>query len=154
MRIWFDTEFIDGGRTVDLLSIGLVKENGDTYYAEPAETDRSLAGDWVKANVLPFMHGPVKPRAEIAADLVKFCGPLPEFWAYYGSYDWVCFCQIFGNMMALPPNWPMMPLDLRQYAGRMDLLKQDSVKHNALNDAIWTRDAWLDATRRMEFKPK
>lgn len=28
MRIWFDTEFIEDGKTIDLISIGLVREDG------------------------------------------------------------------------------------------------------------------------------
>ena len=44
MRICFDTEFIEDGRTIDLLSIGLVREDGATYYAEPAEADEWPVG--------------------------------------------------------------------------------------------------------------
>jgi len=28
MKIWFDTEFYEDGRTIDLISIGLVREDG------------------------------------------------------------------------------------------------------------------------------
>ena len=72
MRIYFDTEFIEDGRTIDLLSIGLVREDGATYYAEPAEADRDRASDWVRENVLPHLTGPVKPRAVIAQEIVAF----------------------------------------------------------------------------------
>lgn len=61
--IAFDTEFIEDGRTIDLLSIGLVRYDGTTYYAEPAETDRTRASEWVVENVMPHLTGPVKPRA-------------------------------------------------------------------------------------------
>ena len=40
MRIWFDTEFIEDGRTIDLLSIGMVRDDGLEYYAEPQEAAR------------------------------------------------------------------------------------------------------------------
>ena len=40
MKIFFDTEFIEDGKTIDLLSIGAVRDDGETYYAEPAEADR------------------------------------------------------------------------------------------------------------------
>ena len=50
MRIFFDTEFIEDGRTIDLISIGMVDKNGLAYYAENAECDLSRAAPWVKKN--------------------------------------------------------------------------------------------------------
>lgn len=139
-RICFDTEFIEDGRTIDLLSIGLVREDGATYYAEPAETDRGRANEWVRENVLPYMTGPVKPREEIAREIVEFAGQSPEFWAWYADYDWVALCQLFGTMMDLPDGWPMFCRDLRQITDSGPLPKhdeQDGPEHNALSDARW-----------------
>jgi len=146
MRIWFDTEFIEDGRTIDLLSIGLVREDGATYYAEPSGVDVARASEWVKANVLPLLSGTVTSRAAIAADIREFAGDKPEFWAYYGAYDWVALCQLYGTMMELPKGWPMFCRDLIQLAkakGIEKLPEQLGGKHNALNDALWTRDAYL-----------
>lgn len=140
-RIWFDTEFIEDGRTVDLLAIGLVREDGATYYAEPEETDRSRACEWVRANVLPHLTGPTKTRAVIAADIVEFVGASPEFWAYYADYDWVALCQLYGRMIDLPKGWPMFCRDLKQVAGDRKLIPQTTTEHNALTDAIWTKEA-------------
>lgn len=145
MRFWFDTEFIEDGRTIDLLAIGVVAEDGREYYAEPAETDRSRAGDWVRANVLPHLTGPVKPRSQIAAELAVFAGDEPEFWAYFAAYDWVALCQLFGTMMDLPKGWPMFCRDVQQVRAEMRVEKlpeQASQEHNALTDARWTREAW------------
>jgi hypothetical protein len=145
MRIWFDTEFIDTGSVVHLLSIGMVREDGLSYYAEPKETDRSLAGEWVQKNVLPHMTGPKQTRKSIRDDIVAFCGERPEFWGYYVAYDWLVLCQLFGRMLDVPPTWPNFAFDvqaLRCLMGARNLPKQDTTEHNALNDAIWTRDAW------------
>lgn len=138
MRIYFDTEFIEDGRTIDLLSIGLVREDGKTYYAEPAETDRNRASEWVAENVLPNLTGPVKPRAAIAQEIVEFVGDAPEFWAWYADYDWVALCQLFGTMMDLPSGWPMYCRDFKQVADERGLqVSQDDSDHNALGDALW-----------------
>lgn len=148
MRLFFDTEFIEDGRTIDLLSIGIVREDGQTYYAEPAETDRSRAGDWVQANVLPHLTGPVKPRHVIAQEIRDFAGDHPEWWAYYADYDWVALCQIYGTMMDLPPGWPMHCRDLRQYLdehGLANVRQPDSDDHNAILDAEWVRTTWFGA---------
>jgi hypothetical protein len=148
VRLFFDTEFIEDGRTIDLLAIGIVREDGATYYAEPVETDRSKAGDWVKVNVLPTLTGPTKPRATIAAEIVDFAGDNPEWWAYYASYDWVALCQLYGTMMNLPDGWPMYCRDLRQYLDENGLqgITQPDSNHNAIDDARWVAVTWFGAT--------
>jgi hypothetical protein len=39
MRYWLDTEFIEDGHTIDLISIGIVAEDGRELYAENMECD-------------------------------------------------------------------------------------------------------------------
>lgn len=135
-RIWFDTEFIEDGKTIELLSIGMVREDGWRYYAEPLEADLSKAGDWVKANVLPHLSGDKTPRAQIAREIVEFAGADPEFWAYFASYDWVALCQIFGTMMDLPKGWPMYVRDFKVLAGPAFKMPPGTQEHNALADAV------------------
>ena len=145
LRIWFDTEFIEDGKTIELLSIGMVREDGATYYAESAQADHSRADDWVKANVLVNLTGETKPRAQIAKDIVAFAGKSPEFWAYYADYDWVVLCQLYGRMIDLPKGFPMFCMDIKQRAmdkGNPQLPKQTGTAHNALADAWWNKDAW------------
>lgn len=38
----------------------------------------------------------------------------PKFYAYYGDYDWVVFCWLFGKMIELPKGYPMYCRDLKQ----------------------------------------
>jgi hypothetical protein len=145
MRIWFDTEFIDTGREIHLLSIGLVRDDDRTYYAEPSDAPKHLACEWVQKNVLPHLRGPVKPREQIKNEIVAFCGEKPQFWAYFASYDWVLMCQLFGRMLDVPADWPNFVLDVQQLRvelGAIMLPKQTGTEHNALDDAIWTREAW------------
>lgn len=145
MRFWIDTEFIEDGRTIDLLSIGVAAEDGRTYYAEPAEADRSRADSWVESNVIPHLCGPVKARHEIASDLIEFFGGAPEIWGYYADYDWVALCQLYGRMIDLPEGWPMFCRDVKQMCvdlGNPKLPEQTSTEHHALADAVWTKQAW------------
>lgn len=154
MRFFFDTEFIEDGRTIELLSIGIVDEGGRGFYAEVAETDRSRAGPWVRENVLPKLTGPVVPRLELRKAIVDFVGDQPEFWAYYAAHDWVALCQLFGTMMDLPSHWPAHCMDVKQLhveLGRPQLPEYNHTnEHNAISDARWTRAAWghLDRRRR------
>jgi hypothetical protein len=146
VKVYFDTEFIEDGRTIDLLSIGLVREDGATYYAESAEADHGRASAWVQENVLPSLQGgeAVRPRSAIAQEIVDFVGPSPEFWAWYADYDWVALCQLYGTMMDLPDGWPMYCRDYKQVADERgtDVSQPDSV-HNALGDAQWLADEML-----------
>lgn len=139
MRIWFDTEFIEDGRTIELLSIGLVREDGLEYYAEPREAERARSSAWVRDNVLPHLTGPVKRRSLIAKEIVQFVGTAPQFWAWYGAYDWVVLCQLYGTMMDLPQGWPMHVMDYKQTCTetRSRLIQPDFMRHHALDDARW-----------------
>lgn len=137
-RIFFDTEFIEDGRTIDLLSIGMVRDDGATYYAE-IECDTSKANEWVQQNVLPFLKGPARPKNEVASEIVEFAGNEPEFWAYYAGYDWVALCQMYGTMLDLPQTWPMYCRDLKQLLDERGLMAPPAPddEHHALVDAGW-----------------
>lgn len=153
MRIFFDTEFIEDGKTIDLLSIGMIREDGRRFYAENSEADRSRASDWVRENVFPFLKGgrALMARREIAKHIREFAGYAPEFWAYYADYDWVALCQLYGTMMDLPEGWPMFCMDVKQaavMAGNPQLPPEPGDAHNALADACWTFDAWQSLNAR------
>jgi len=149
MKIWFDCEFQEDGRIIDLISIGLVRADGEEYYAECSEYNENRATPWLRENVLPQLSGKIvdgrlKSRGHIRRDLLDFCGENPEFWGWYGSYDWVCLCQIFGTMMDLPNGWPMFIRDAMQIRddARNDWLPpraRDEIEHHALGDARWQR---------------
>lgn len=152
MKYFYDTEFIEDGKTIDLISIGIVAEDGREYYAISTEFDYTKASDWVKENVLVHLPGADrvwKSRAGIAEDLVKFCDPekygKPEFWGYYSAYDHVALCQLFGQMVNLPKRWPMYTNDIKQLCkslGDPQLPPQGKNKHHALADARWNKQAW------------
>jgi hypothetical protein len=55
MRYFYDTEFLDDGKTIDLVSIGIVCEDGREYYAQSVEFEPKNANPWVKENVFPHL---------------------------------------------------------------------------------------------------
>lgn len=149
MRIWFDTEFIEDGRTIELISIGMFREDGASLYFENAECDLSRACPWVQENVIPHLSGGAAraSRATIAQAIVDFAGESPEFWGYFADYDWVVLCQLYGRMVDLPRGWPMFCRDVQQW--RMDLGSPElppavQPAHNAYADAFWTYRAWRE----------
>lgn len=56
-RIFYDTEFLEDGRTIELISIGMVAEDGREYYSVNAEMpfERVKAHDWLLRNVVPSL---------------------------------------------------------------------------------------------------
>src|SRR5258708_14654710 len=55
MRYWYDTEFIEDGKTIDLISIGIVAEDGRELYLQSVEFDPRKASQWVKDHVLGYL---------------------------------------------------------------------------------------------------
>lgn len=149
MRYFLDTEFSERGPIypIQLISIGIVAEDGREFYAENYECDWSGCNEWVQKNVLPNLAGPRLTLPSIADEIRKFVGAdsKPEFWGYYADYDWVVFCQIFGAMIDLPKGWPMYCRDIKQWCDQLGnplLPSQLSLEHHALNDARWNAVAW------------
>ncbi|TCN51807.1 uncharacterized protein DUF5051 [Rhodococcus sp. SMB37] len=57
MRYWYDTEFLEDGSTIELISIGIVAEDGREYYAVNSDmpVDRISKYDWLCQNVIPHL---------------------------------------------------------------------------------------------------
>ena len=145
MRYFYDTEFIEDGRTIELVSIGIVAEDDREYYAVSTQFDSSKANAWVRANVLDKLPNPSskvwKSADTIKREVYEFLtstGPTPELWAWVGAYDHVLLAQMWGDMAALPREIPRFTRELRQYwdmAGRPTLPELPNGNHDALIDA-------------------
>ena len=161
-RYFYDSEFIEDGRVIDLVSIAVVDEYGREFYAVSTEFDGSLAVPWVRNNVLDKLPSPADPawrsRERIRDDLYAFLmEPLAgrdeqmELWAWYAAYDHVVLAQLWGSMVGLPRAIPRFTKDLRQRwddVGRPKLPDQRG-RHDALVDARHNLARWnaLEAAR-------
>lgn len=153
MTRWFyDTEFHEDGKTIDLISIALVSDTGGEYYAVSNQFDEERCNEWVKANVLPHLppRETWKSRQQIAEEiraLLLANGDKPELWAYFGDYDHVALCQLYGRMIDLPKGFPFFTLDLKQMmrahaVSKEQLPAQSGTEHDALADARWNLAAY------------
>jgi len=147
VKYWIDTEFIATPYSIDLISIGLVAEDGREFYAESSEVDWSKASLWTLENVRPQLDGKGMRRVEIGYALRDFTDgdEHPVFWGYFPAHDWVAFTWLFGHMDELPFHYPQLCLDIKQWAielGDPELPHQVGTRHHALHDARWTRQAW------------
>jgi hypothetical protein len=151
MRIHYDVEFLEDGRSIDLISIGMVADDGRELYAVNEDIDvgtqfheRILKHPWLMANVVPHLpllerrdgwppyelakgqqkarfaldgrSNTVQPMRMIRNQVRDFVleAASPELWAWYGAYDHVALCQIFGRMIDLPKGFPWWTNDLKQ----------------------------------------
>lgn len=163
--LFYDLEFLEDGRTIELISIGMVCDDGREYYAVNRDMPvrRIKKHKWLMENVVPSLpkgHGdrrnhvpkswlfdyadPVVKRRERIADevmdFIRAAGSDVELWANYGAYDHVCLAQLWGRMIDLPDGVPMFTTDIQQERARLglawnDLPKQADGEHNALADA-------------------
>ena len=152
MRFFYDCEFIEDGLTVELVSIGVVDEDGREFYAVSTDFDPARANDWVRKHVLEQLPSPSspawRPRTAIRDDLLTFltesAGKI-ELWAWMAAYDHVCLAQLWGDMRALARQIPRFTHDLRQRwedAGSPPMPPAPHDQHDALADARHNLARW------------
>lgn len=164
MKVFFDTEFTGLHQNTTLISIGLVSEDGKTFYAELTDYDKSQVDDWIRNNVIAntsylkesgnmdigstslYSYYHVGASNTIRADLCDWLSQWDhvEMWSDCLSYDWVLFNQLFGHAFNIPKNVYYIPFDictLMKMKGvdpdvsREEFAGIDGKKHNALHDA-------------------
>ena len=168
MNYYLDTEFFENGKTIDLISLALVAEDGRELYLINKDFDYLRAKElmdrhddwWVMDNVLKPMAAQEGfcevwgmildsrksiARYEFAGKITEFVGQDkdPEFYAYYADYDWVVFCQLFGRMVDLPEHFPKFCMDLKQMMVERDLSKE--WKQDMCPDPEGEHNALVDA---------
>jgi len=158
-RYFYDCEFIENGRTIDLVSIGMVREDGREFYAVSTEFNPNHAIDWVRRNVLDKLPAPAdkawRSLEQIRADLLAFLsepGDSVELWAWMSAYDHVALCQLWGDMRALPRRIPRFTHELRQRweaLGCPPLPAQPPDQHDALADARHNLARWREMSKHL-----
>lgn len=180
MKYFYDTEFIEDGRTIDLISIGIVAADGREYYAVSAEmpTGRISEHEWLMENVVPHLPvrdqasasgntrlavdttvASVKPRWVIANEVRDFltASGTCELWADHAAYDHVALAWLWGPMSDLPKRIPMYTNDIRSLMhhykldGGLIAEPENPDAHDALADARALRELHKRVTREIEL---
>lgn len=164
--VFIDTEFTDlDPYKGELLSIGMVKFNGDELYLElRCNAERS---DWVTENISPMLDGPKFKREDAAAQIQEFLGESNPFAiGFVDNYDVIYLTKIFGAGN-LPFRWTTIdfasilfamgvnPVKFlgdesgsRAFYKKLGINYNDYQKHHALDDAKLLRDVWLILTAK------
>lgn len=163
MKVFYDFEFLEDYHHIDPISVGMVREDGQELYIvfDDFNTLAVAKRKWLMENVMPYIGheevtshitGTGQPVKDLVITddarmskrlarkrILDFVDDIwPEFWAWYGAYDHVALCSLFGTMIDLPNKFPMFTRDIRQLweaQGRPEFPKQERGLHNALDDA-------------------
>jgi len=131
-KIFFDTEFTGLHQGTTLISIGLIAETGETFYAELTDYNRLQVDTWIEENVLTKLHLDREKHGLNAAGCVgndwlykgtKYeTGLILEVWLKQFeevvmwsdclAYDWVLFNDLFGGAFNSPKNVYYIPFDI------------------------------------------
>jgi len=130
LRIFIDTEFTGLHQDTTLISIGLVDEHGQCFYAEATDFDNSQADEWIHRNVISNLCLTEKDsfkettnmtlvrgtKKDIYNELSKWIsyrsdGSI-EVWSDCLAYDWVLFCELFGGALNIPRCVYYIPFDI------------------------------------------
>lgn len=170
MLYFIDTKFI-GLTKIDitqLISVGIVAEDGRQFYAESNEFLPSKANKWVKDNVFhSLIWDPYEVTGRHAVNtsdnnivmlgsieaikkyLLEFIDSKPAFVGYCSVYDWIVFCRMFGRVADLPNFYTDLALIEDIIIGEIlvsgkplpDIKRPLQYKeHNALDDAKWNKE--------------
>lgn len=131
-KIFLDTEFTGLHQNTTLISLAMVTETGEEFYAEFNDYDQSQATNWININViskldfldlneyknqsensLKIKSGKAIIKTELQNWLEQFGGI--EIWADVLAYDWVLFCELFGGALNIPGNIFYIPFDLATF---------------------------------------
>ena len=157
-KLFFDTEFTGLHQNTTLISIGVIAESGETFYAEFIDYDKSQVDDWIQNNVINHLCIPdnigeqevctFKGNKDHIKNMFKlwlYKFEQVEMWSDCLSYDWVLFCQLFGHAFNIPENVYYNPFDICTLfkikgvdpdVNREEFSDQYLVlKHNAIYDA-------------------
>lgn len=147
MRLFLDTEFTGLHQNTTLISLALVAEDGEEFYAEFNDYNIQQITEWIEVNVLTklemqetseisFLTGKTLKmkgdRTGVASYLKKWLLKFDriEIWADVLAYDWVLFCELFGGALEVPPNIFYAPFDLStvfRLRGMIDPLDKFSI---------------------------
>lgn len=138
MNLYFDTEFTGLHKRTTLISIGIISESGEKFYAENSDYKESQCDDWIRENVLKhtILGGNEKLAERLGTDghttvvlgsKADICYELKEWLKQFGSvqfvsdvshYDMVLLIDIFGGAFDLPENVSAVCHDINQDIAR------------------------------------
>lgn len=175
-KVFLDSEFTGLHQNSTLISLALIDENSNSFYAEFNDYDHNQVDDWIFKNVinnLLFKEDCLFKDEEsnsinlrnttevILNELREWLSNYDqiEVWSDCLSYDWVLFNNLFGNAFLIPDNIYYIPFDictLFKIKGIDPDINREEFsnntdgkhrKHNALYDALVIKNCYEKAIK-------
>jgi hypothetical protein len=154
MRLFIDTEFTDL-IDAELISIGIVSEDGREFYAERSDVDLSRCGDFARVAVVPQLGREpalVGTEPEISTALLRWLiqfGPVEVCFDYATNFEWFFYLVRNSETLELPGSikWRNIRGDLAAADIEQYWRENGRQAHHALHDAKANRSAFLSAKK-------
>ncbi len=151
-----------------MLSLGLVKLNGEELYLELEPAGET--SDWAKEKILPFLKGPKINRATAIKMVKDFLGPdQPYLVAYVNQFDTVYLYKLLNikeSTKNLSFNWIILDFasmlfawgfdpevfsskNKEKFCEQLGIDRHQYQEHQALDDARLLREVYLKLITRM-----
>jgi hypothetical protein len=75
MKIFFDTEFTQLRKDTTLISIGLISEDNQAFYAEFTDYNKNLVTPWIQENVIDHLYLG-DPKNEMLLGMNEYANPI------------------------------------------------------------------------------
>lgn len=166
INLFFDCEFTHFQESAEppvLISIGIISQDGRTFYAENENVQEALFSEFVIETVLPLLEGgeALMPYSEIAKRMktwIESFNGEAKLWSDASYLDWPHVEHMFSTY-GWPLNLRRTPAALRftssiqntRFGSAVeDIFKSNTAlrRHHALDDAVANRHAFKMATMR------
>ncbi|MBO1856672.1 hypothetical protein J4G52_24345 [Burkholderia cenocepacia] len=154
-RYFLDTEFTDftdsqcDFKHGQLISVGIVGEDGCEFYGELLDYDRAACNDFVCHVVLPQLGqhpGRAMPFAQLRSELLAWLYRVPKKPKPVLSYDYEGDIDLILDLIGgkLPPGWKHENVFQRIDGERLETyFREHGGRHHALHDARANRYAFV-----------
>ncbi|MFM0059672.1 3'-5' exoribonuclease [Paraburkholderia phytofirmans] len=153
MRIFLDTEFTNL-QDRELVSLGLVAENGSEFYGESTDFDLSRCSEFVRETVLPQLGSPAgraMPVDQLRLAVTDWLQSVPVRDHPILCYDYDGDRELLERLMGgqLPKRWRTENIWTRLDAARLEaFFAEHGHRHHALWDARANQASLQSAARR------
>jgi len=133
-KIFLDTEFTGLHQNSTLISLALIAESGEEFYAEFNDFNKKQITEWLTINVMSncFLNETNQSndlnkmqikgdKDEIKSALIIWLNQFGEtknsiqIWADVPHYDWVLFCDLFGGALSIPKQIHYICMDFATF---------------------------------------
>lgn len=164
MLIYFDTEFNGLYKDTDLISIGLVSEDGKEFYGEIADDKLKWTDDWIAENVLAntiYYGGKdvdsiVDEENYYVGSKEEIQGALRHWLRQFDDvqlvsdvchYDMVLFIDLFGTAFDLPKNVNASCHDINQDIADYYYINENEAFEINREDILKDNDIFIDGEK-------